>query len=1215
MSVEYRYDIFDPPSGKSRIVCVHDKITMDELSALLRASFDRPILGLTDENKILYPLSVITNDPSLLATRTELVTVGAFNGEGNQNGNNLLVRQNAVADLMNPEGEGEIEGDTDDDEEDTNYEEIDEYVAGKAEDELYNQRPLSLEESIEEMNLLVGFGSVDVRTVLELLLPSQSRPAYNGADDWLQSLPLCLSREDFLELVRVLASLVHDSSSDEELINLLFDVLYSPSDILLDIHKDSRLRSASDEIDLTTLASGLTLLCSGDESANLAVVFSLCCKRDNLVAGSGRNVVPDVCVYLHLSACFRLAYQLCSALRKSAESTPEELAYTYSLGQFADMRDREYDDGFLSFREFDLCCKRGFRQGLLALHESMYVAEGLGRQDGAIGNEMLKDEILQVERLPSYEQESKFDEHPPSYEDSHHHDSLLPEYEDTYAHKTVLPVPPVVTMAGLSGAQPPQPPRFEGGSPQMYIHDHSLYRSYLQPDAVTSLGGVDMYEAPLPTAPAMQSEEGDDDHDAHFVHGELGKHYFHHNEVSSEESDSVEDHHFPHAKHGEDFHFMDRGSAGDFFRRGVEGTQRRQISSTLTGGEEVSAEEDDANALEDSLVAASLVEYDGGPIDVLKAQQILGFKVYQPDVILSSLLYAATDDGDVSLSSYHRLFDQLMRKRYSSLSVLQRSVADYIVSQIFDTFDNVGKGHIKMEELGWSLLIFSDGAPGLKARAATALMNSHVDTDLQGGLRAGDMIYCLNSVLKTVCALNKEFVAPMHPEQIAEELTICAFQHAGANYLNDDSIDVEDAAQYWQEVNSGSVPSSIPSMIPVMDFEHWFGVVISQFEFEGAMALPSDASLVSNTSPSVGSSSNADTMSIPRLDSEPEMNSYGGLYSDASELRSSLESATSDGSSAMGAWKRKLMIDTEGAEDEETEDDEAYDESAQTSEDESALAAVYPEEKFLNFSDYPEFAGMDDSVTSGSRADASASNSDMPSQSQSDYEEINTDPSSGYDSESTMGEEGSSAVTIEMRSAASLLGLDGFPADDLMEVLGEASKNNVLRKDRWLASLSYMVQLAGGSSPRLAMASKLGERLYDAFQTGKGGDADDGVSYPEFAAGLTVLCSGCSLQDKVMVAFTLVDSDSDGLVDIQELRGLVLAMLRVMVVCSQVGRAKVESTKASLETMATVIVKEAYNMFQLHPSEQVNTEIVHEMCSDYVMLATGARPEDSEDED
>ena len=122
MSVEYRYDIFDPPSGKSRIVCVHDKITMDELSALLRASFDRPILGLTDENKILYPLSVITNDPSLLATRTELVTVGAFNGEGNQNGNNLLVRQNAVADLMKPEGE--IEGDTDDDEEDTNYEEM-----------------------------------------------------------------------------------------------------------------------------------------------------------------------------------------------------------------------------------------------------------------------------------------------------------------------------------------------------------------------------------------------------------------------------------------------------------------------------------------------------------------------------------------------------------------------------------------------------------------------------------------------------------------------------------------------------------------------------------------------------------------------------------------------------------------------------------------------------------------------------------------------------------------------------------------------------------------------------------------------------------------------------------------------------------------------------------------------------------------------------------
>jgi hypothetical protein len=457
----------------------------------------------------------------------------------------------------------------------------------------------------------------------------------------------------------------------------------------------------------------------------------------------------------------------------------------------------------------------------------------------------------------------------------------------------------------------------------------------------------------------------------------------------------------------------------------------------------------------------------------------------------------------------------------------------------------------------------------------------------------------------------------MLPEQIAEELTICAFQHAGSNYLDDDSLDVEDAAQYWQEVNAGGGGSQVPSLIPVGDFEHWFGVVIAQFEFgESGLALPSDASLVSMGSASMGSgteaTSNAEEMSIPRLDSEPELNSYGALYSDASELRSSLES---EASSARGSWKRSrydLMINTDPddeEEDDDEEDDGAYDESAQTSEDESNAAAVHPAEKFLNFADYPEFAGMDDSVTSGSRGDTSlgeTSNSDVPSQSQSDYEETDSYPD-GVNADG----EGSTAVTLEMRSAARLLGLDGFPADDLMEVLGESSKNNELSLNRWLLSLSYIVQLAGGNELQIREARVLGERLFFAFSSDEedyGDDADDavaGITYTEFAAGLTVLCSGCTLEEKVMVAFTLMDADSDGLIDFKELCTLILAVLKVLCVSSPFGANKVRSLGVSLETMAVVVAKEAYHMFDLDPSEQVNMEIVADMCGDYTKLATG----------
>jgi hypothetical protein len=1206
-------------------MCIYDGITMSEFAATVEATFGRPIVGFSDENGITFPLSVVVRDPSLLANRAQLRTVSDERGVSDYS-EKYLSRQNAVANLMDSErGESGSE-----------YEEIDVYETGESEDggsyedtedesnydDLQQQmRPLSLEESIEEMNLLVGFGNVDVRTVLELLPPSEDyrNRGYGESEDWMQSLPLSVSREGFLELITVLASLVREDpkeSPDEELINLLFDVLFNSSDVL----SSDGVRRPDDEIDTTTVASGLTLLCAGDESANLAVVFSLYSKKDDLIVQDGRGLVPDVCVYLHLSACFRLVYQLCSALRKSASMQPEELAYTYSLGQFVEMTDREYNDGSLSFREFDACCKIGFRRGLFALHQNM---RGLTEGEAAFTRE-IRDEIKEVQQLPSYKED---DEHQPlpHYDDSHHHETVLPGYEDSHHHESVGHLPPPVPHAHPyhhnMSPQPPAPPMEQHGefhgSPHMHIHDQSLYQHYLQND----------YDS----IPAHS--EADDDHDAHFPEGRKGHHYFHHSELSSD-SDDPEDHEFPHGKHGVHFNHMDKLSAGNFFRstvRAHEKSQQRQ--QRPSGGGAISDSEteggngdDDDNALEDSLVAASLVEYDGGPIDVLKAQQILGFKAYMPDVILSSLIYAASDDGDISLASYHRLFDQLMRKRYSILSVLQRSVADYIVSQIFDSFDPECTGFIKMEQLGWGLLIFCDGNAQLKARAATALMNSHVDTDTQGGLKAGDMIYCLSAVLKTVSALNRDFIAPLQPEQIANELTMYAFSHAGANYLTDDSIDVEDAAQYWQQM----AEIGAPTVIPISDFEHWFGVTIAQFEFDGnSMSLPSDASLATTNSVGSEETSDAEEMSAPKLDQDMEMNSYGGLHSDASELRSSVGSATSDdsadGRGAYGAgWKRGLQIDTRDTSEEETGDDSdaggGYydsDTDASKSEDErlGAAGAVYPEETFLNYGDFPEFTSrdMDDSETSGSRAGGGSgytSQSDVPSQSQSDYDETTPDVStSAYDSESDAEGGSSSAVTVELRNAAELLGLDGFPADDLMEVLGESSRNNLLPKDKWLVTLSYIVQLAGGKEAEVRRASQLGERIYASFQ---GVDPRTQVRYNEFAAGLTTLCSGCTLEDKVMVAFTLVDNDSDGLISSSELLSLVLATLRVLGACSQVGQAKISSVNATLEEMAAAVVREAYSMFGLDLQDPVNMETVHEMCSDYVLLASGTRPDNRE---
>ena len=103
---------------------------------------------------------------------------------------------------------------------------------------------------------------------------------------------------------------------------------------------------------------------------------------------------------------------------------------------------------------------------------------------------------------------------------------------------------------------------------------------------------------PLPP-PDRNDSHYDDDH--LFPEGRQGKDYFHHYEVSSEESVDVPDHHFTEGKYGVHYNYMDDKMAREFTGAGT---------SKVVVGETKMEDEDDK--LEDSLIAASLVEYDGG---------------------------------------------------------------------------------------------------------------------------------------------------------------------------------------------------------------------------------------------------------------------------------------------------------------------------------------------------------------------------------------------------------------------------------------------------------------------------------------------------------------------------------------------------------------------------------------------------------------------------
>jgi hypothetical protein len=78
--------------------------------------------------------------------------------------------------------------------------------------------------------------------------------------------------------------------------------------------------------------------------------------------------------------------------------------------------------------------------------------------------------------------------------------------------------------------------------------------------------------------------------------------------------------------------------------------------------------------LEDSLVAASLVDYEGGPLSLSRSTALLGLWRFSSDEIFTAVKYAANEDAELSYASYQRLMGQLVCKQYATLSVLDRAV-------------------------------------------------------------------------------------------------------------------------------------------------------------------------------------------------------------------------------------------------------------------------------------------------------------------------------------------------------------------------------------------------------------------------------------------------------------------------------------------------------------------------------------------------------------
>jgi len=230
-----------------------------------------------------------------------------------------------------------------------------------------------------------------------------------------------------------------------------------------------------------------------------------------------------------------------------------------------------------------------------------------------------------------------------------------------------------------------------------------------------------------------------------------------------------------------------------------------------------------------------------------------------------------------------------------------------------------------------------------------------------------------------------------------------------------------------------------------------------------------------------------------------------------------------------------------------------------------------------------------------------------------------------------------SAVVLELRAARTILGLESCSADDMMEKLGEYSPGGQISESNWIRWLSYTTHAAGTSEHDLDIAIRLGNRLFAAFsavahpeespmkvknsnksrtqlQNGNNNSNDDDnaeeeeeegvVPYERMAAGLAFLCGASPLEERLMVAFTVMDADSDGCIVPEELQAIIHSTLVVLTVCSRMAADKVILLGAPLPELAEAAAVEALNALSLDiTAVYITLEMVCDMADDFLKLA------------
>lgn len=472
------------------------------------------------------------------------------------------------------------------------------------------------------------------------------------------------------------------------------------------------------------------------------------------------------------------------------------------------------------------------------------------------------------------------------------------------------------------------------------------------------------------------------------------------------------------------------------------------------------------DSLEDDQVASFLVSYSGSMVTVAEARSALGLYEYSTYDVVKYLMQLCDVDSGVSQASFSRGILRLIGEHYIELTVLQRSVADFILDRLTATFDPKQQGFFDVVEMAVALLLFceDDDQSYSRAEVILALQKSKV-------WKFSTVVQVISTLFKASYCLNPA----VHPMILIDEA------HADARAV---------CIEYYM-TETGEKTELSPTFSNVQ-FVSLLNHVFEHLEKESERK---------------------------RIESDIQSSTYVSESPNLNDFRSKTPQHSDEGEDALSQSIRSF---SDGDSD-----------------------ASIP---YLDDEAYPP-----------------------------------------------------SATVLELRAASSVMGLERYSADDLIDKLGGESNNGWLSPQTWARWFSKVIQQTEVSEFDVDIAIFLSNKIYATFTTK---DRQDQVEFARIAAGLAFLCTNSPLEERLMVAFTLLDEDADGFINYNQLCTLIQSVLLVISVCSRIVSSKIMSVGATIDELAQATATEAMAALGLQLEDELNLEMLSDITEDYLKLAS-----------